>query len=87
MKAKFRNIGRTLISVLEKIKPFLTERCEGCLIYTRMPMRLESRLADYRGHRICGWCVVNWKEREKLSGRKISFEEYHEGKLNKKRSK
>ena len=86
MKAKFRNIGRTLISVLKEISAILPERCEGCLIYTRMPMRLESILADYRGHRICGWCVVSWKDRETLAGRKISFEEFHEGKLEKKRS-
>ena len=47
----------------------------------------EQYLFDYRGHRICSWCLAQWKEREKLAGREISFVEFTTGKLKRETEK
>ena len=66
-----QSLVRRAISILKSwIK--LTSECEGCHIYIG---GLESHLIDYRGHRICSWCINNWKHREELAGYELSFAE------------
>ena len=57
------------------IKPrVVMEECEGCHIGVNKKGVLS--LEDYRGKKICSWCVANWKEKEKKAGRRLLFIEY-----------
>lgn len=56
------------------------EQCQGCGIFTGGKEE-PWELTDYRGHRICSWCLARWRHRDELAGREISFEEFKEGKL------
>lgn len=50
------------------------EKCEGCGIFTGGIE--EQRLADYRGHRICFWCITQWGRKDRREGRETSWEEF-----------
>ena len=56
------------------------ERCQSCQIVTGGEEEPWG-LTDYRGQRICYWCIKSWKHREKIAGRKITFDELKSGKL------
>lgn len=40
----------------------------------------EHYIGTYRGHRLCDWCVENWKHREKLAEHQLSYGEFIEDK-------
>lgn len=68
--------------VLLAFKHLITpEKCSGCHIWTG---GIESSLVDYRGQRICYWCLVNWQGREIRAGHRLSFTDYR-GELEDKR--
>ncbi len=54
------------------------EKCSSCQIVIGGK---EERygLIDYRGRRICSWCMMNWERREELAGREITFNEFNSG--------
>ena len=54
-------------------------QCESCHIFT--DGKEEHYIEEYREHRICSWCEKQWRYREKLLGRQISFEKFVKGKL------
>lgn len=72
-------IIQRLITVLKEIRSLKPEECEGCGIWT--DGLLERLLMNYRGHRLCSWCALNWRRRGEREGRALSFYEYTSGKL------
>jgi len=48
--------------------------CEACSILTGQGHW--DRLCDYRGHKICGHCVVAWQRAERQIGREISWRKF-----------
>ena len=56
----------------------MKDLCEGCGVKERGVLRMEV-LDDFRGHRICYWCKVKWKEHEKFVKRTIGLTEYRKG--------
>jgi len=72
---------RKLIDLLKVILSLKPEECSGCGIWT--DGQYERVLTDYKGHRLCGWCVVNWRHRNQLEGRTLLFTEFKNGKLEK----
>ena len=74
IRVKFPN-GYTKRKEVTKGQIMEGERCQSCQIVTGG--REEPwGLTDYRGHRICYWCIKSWKHREKIAGREISFDEF-----------
>lgn len=70
----------------KKVNPFVNkknEECEGCNI--GIGLSEEPHIQEYREHRLCSWCIQNWGQREKRAGREITFDEFHEGKLEKRK--
>ena len=56
-------------------------QCEACFIFIGGKEEPWWELTDYRGHKICSWCINSWMRREKLIGREITWEEFTIGKL------
>ena len=54
-------------------------QCESCRI-SKDGVE-EHYIAEYREHKICSWCQNQWRYREKLLGREITWEEFISGRL------
>ena len=70
------NIKEAVVRFLDLLRHRITmmpKQCPGCHIWTG---GIESSLTNYRGVRICSWCIENWKRKEAREGRKLSFLEY-----------
>ena len=48
--------------------------CDGCGILCG-PGHLDWLPSTYRGHKLCGSCMVSWKALERVIGRKATWEE------------
>ena len=49
------------------------DTCEACRILCGSGH--ERSASDFRGHQVCGSCADDWKTRERIKGREISFRE------------
>jgi ribosomal protein L37AE/L43A len=49
--------------------------CEGCGVLVGRG-HLEYNTTEFRGHKICAWCIDNWQKKESRFKRDISWEEY-----------
>ena len=54
-------------------------RCDGCDIWCDTGH--EESLSVYRGKKLCGHCITNWKVLDKTLGRKADFVEFRMPKL------
>ena len=54
-------------------------RCDGCDIWCGTGH--EESLSVYRGKKLCGHCITNWKVLDKTLGRKADFVEFRMPKL------
>lgn len=52
--------------------------CESCGIVEKGEEH--EAIIPYRGHNICGHCVLEWNKRERRAKYSISFDEFKEGK-------
>lgn len=49
-------------------------KCQGCNIFVG-PGHWDA-LCEYRGHQLCGHCVVAWRHLETMRGRQITWQEW-----------
>ncbi len=72
------------MKVKEKEKPIWweykdLEQCPSCGVVIG---GLEEHWTDdYKGYRICLWCINQWKHREGLAGHYLSYEQFTEGEI------
>lgn len=57
-------------------------QCESCHIFIGGIEEPWWELTEYRGHKMCGWCINLWRREEERVGREITFDEFRKGKLN-----
>lgn len=55
------------------------EQCECCRI--GIGGVEENYISEYREHRICSYCQLEWVNREDKAGREITWKEFVSGKL------
>ncbi len=58
-------------------------QCEGCMIFTGGVEEPWRELTEYRGRKLCGYCIKEWRRREERVGREITWEEFRTGMVKK----
>ena len=52
----------------------ILKTCDACTI--RIGGIEEAMLYDFKGHRLCSWCISEWKKLDEREGRETGWEEF-----------